>query len=165
MISSVIVRSIGPLNLMARFEAHRGDLFESQAIALINPVNCVGVAGKGLALAFRQRFPDNHRAYVEACRSKRLKIGTVLSVVFEDSPLRYIVNFPTKLHWKDPSQYGYIHQSLQALAQWLKQEAIASVAMPRIGCGLGGLDWRVIEQVIRSQLNDVETLVELYGDR
>lgn len=95
----------------------KGNLLESEAQALVNTVNTVGVMGKGIALQFRESFPENYRVYRDVCKKKELKIGQVL-VTEEDTMMqghKIIVNFPTKTHWKYPSEYSYIEQGLQSL--------------------------------------------------
>lgn len=147
---------------LARFKLCRGDLLESQAAALVNPVNCLGVAGSGLAETFKFKYPGNNHLYVKACRKKQLKIGTILPVLIGQNPDRYIVNFPTKIDWRNPSRYTYIISGLKVLALWMKQNNIPSVAIPKLGCGLGGLDWTQVETDIRQHLDDVEAEIELY---
>ena len=135
-------------------EFRQGDLFEDRAQALVNPVNCVGVMGKGLALQFKERFPDNFREYAEACYQGRLKPGQML--VFNNhrpDVHRYIINFPTKRHWKDQSRTRDICTGLRALAGEIEDRRIASVALPALGCGLGGLRWSDVKPIIREELS------------
>ena len=113
-----------------------GDIFESEAAAIVNPVNCVGIMGKGLALEFRKRFPNNFSIYWEVCRRRELDTGQVLIV--RERGLD-IVNFPTKKHWRDPSRLEYIDAGLQTLLREMLARDIPSVAVPPLGCGLGGL--------------------------
>lgn len=134
-----------------------GDLFTSEAEAIVNPVNCVGVMGAGLALAFKERFPANFEAYAVACRLKRIKIGEV--TVFElpeGSKPKYIINFPTKIHWKDGSDFAYIHHGLCALTKAVKGLKLSSIAIPRLGCGHGGLSWRFVKPVIEKHFEGLD---------
>ena len=110
----------------------KGNLLESEAEALVNTVNTVGVMGKGIALQFREAFPNNYRVYRDACHHGELQVGQVL--ITEDSNLVYghkkIVNFPTKTHWKMPSEYSYIEQGLAALRDEIIKRGIRSIAIP-----------------------------------
>lgn len=126
-------------------ETCSGSIFEVEAMALVNPVNCMGVMGAGLAKQFRKRYPENFGQYNAACGQGWVKIGRVFTVQVQETPRRYVVNFPTKVHWKDPSQLNWIHRGLLALLRWIRREHIESVAIPKIGCGLGGLDWAEVK--------------------
>jgi O-acetyl-ADP-ribose deacetylase (regulator of RNase III) len=128
-----------------------GNLLNSDADALVNAVNCVGVAGRGIALQFRH-WPENFRTYAAACRMGQVRPGTLF--VFETgraSP-RYIVNFPTKRHWRDRSRIEDIEAGLQALAAEIRRRGIRSVAIPPLGCGLGGLAWSQVRPRIERAL-------------
>lgn len=133
-------------------------IFDVPAEALVNPVNCVGVSGKGLALSFRKRFPDNYQHYRETCLQNQLKLGEVL--VFErTAPPRFIINFPTKYHWRNPSHLSAIEQGLGNLKCAVRQYAIQSIAIPALGCGLGGLEWKNVRPLLEAfaeSLPDVE---------
>ena len=146
-----------------------GDIFESDAEALVNPVNCVGVMGAGLAAQFKRRFPENFSAYRSVCTLGQLKPGVLFIFERGDCVLspRYIVNFPTKLHWRERSDLRYISSGLEALLQEVRARHIKSVAIPPIGCGLGGLDWdSVLVLIERSfgKLQDVQATVVTLGD-
>lgn len=119
-----------------------GDIFEADATALVNPVNCVGVMGRGLALQFKRAWPENFEAYALACRRGELRPGRLF--VFELgclTPPRYIINFPTKRYWRDPSHMGDIESGLSSLAEEVRVRGIPSIAIPALGAGLGGLAW------------------------
>lgn len=134
-----------------------GDLLADGAEALVNAVNCVGVMGAGVALAFRRKFPENFRAYAAACRSGGVEPGRMF--VFEtggDSPPRYLINFPTKRHWKDPSRMEDIVAGISSLREEVRARAIRSVALPALGCGLGGLPWPEVRAVIADGLRGLE---------
>jgi O-acetyl-ADP-ribose deacetylase (regulator of RNase III) len=120
----------------------RGDLFEADVEAIVNAVNCVGVMGKGIALEFKKRFPNNFKAYQTACDVRELQLGRVL--IHDQGPTakpRYIVNFPTKDHWRDASRLEDVRSGLDSLAAEIQRRQIASIAIPALGCGLGGLAW------------------------
>jgi O-acetyl-ADP-ribose deacetylase (regulator of RNase III) len=120
-----------------------GDLLSAAVDALVNPVNTVGVMGKGLALAFKKRFPDNFTAY----RAADVAIGKMF--VFERSVApRWIINFPTKRHWRDASRLEDIRAGLVDLVEQLRHREILSVAIPALGCGLGGLEWKDVRPTI-----------------
>lgn len=141
-----------------------GDIFESKAQALVNPVNCVGVMGKGLALEFRKRYVDNYIAYQNACKEQRVQIGEVLvtKTTTEDGA-KYIINFPTKIHWRDRSHLEYINLGLLGMRNTLMALKIKSVAIPRLGCGLGGLNWQIVRSVVVQVLQDLDDVeIQLY---
>lgn len=142
----------------------KGNLLESEAQALVNTVNTVGVMGKGIALQFRESFPENYRVYRDVCKKKELKIGQVL-VTEEDTMMqghKIIVNFPTKTHWKYPSEYSYIEQGLQSLRQEILSRGIRSIAIPPLGSHNGGLDWLVVKQMVEKALGDLDCDIFLY---
>jgi O-acetyl-ADP-ribose deacetylase (regulator of RNase III) len=128
-----------------------GDIFGRITHALVNPV---GVMGKRFALAFKKKYSHNFKCYQQACKLKKLDVGQILIV--EDQDLfgqRTIVNFPTKRDWKNPSEYAYIESGLWELAAWLDQaKEIKSIAIPALGCGLGGLEWSTVKKMIELQL-------------
>ena len=119
--------------------------------AIVNPVNCVGTMGAGLALQFVRRFPEILPLYQEACRSGQLKPGAVLLHHRSGNlnPL-VIVHFPTKLHWRNPSQLDWIETGLTAMYDALRQTPVQSVALPALGAGLGGLPWPQVRTAIKS---------------
>jgi O-acetyl-ADP-ribose deacetylase (regulator of RNase III) len=140
-----------------------GDLFESDAEALVNAVNCVGVMGKGIALEFRRRFPRMFEAYRRRCEAGRLRPGRVWAV--RDGG-RVIVSFPTKDHWRDGSRIQDVEAGLRSLRELLVNEGISSVALPALGCGLGGLDWDVVAAAIHRELDGLPGVrIELYEPR
>ena len=134
-----------------------GDLFQERAQALVNPVNCVGVMGKGIALQFKEKFPDNFKEYAQACRWNQVRPGRMF--VFEtyrpQAP-QYIINFPTKRHWRDSSRMDDIETGTLTLAQEIKDRRIGSVAIPALGSGLGGLDWKQVREILESGLRELE---------
>jgi len=142
---------------------HKGNVLDAPVEALVNTVNTVGVMGKGIALMFKEAFPENFRAYEEACKRGDVRIGRMF--VTESSRLdgpRWIINFPSKQHWRQPSKLEWIREGLADLRRVVVEKGIRSLALPPLGCGNGGLDWAEvrpeIERVLAS-LNDVEVLV------
>lgn len=146
---------------MIRFE--RGDVLESSAEALVNTVNCVGVMGRGVALQFKNAFPANFKAYAAACKRGQVEPGKMF--VYETgelTPPRYIVNFPTKRHWRGKSRIEDIRAGLDALVTEIRSRGIRSIALPPLGSGLGGLDWSEVRAIIEeamAALPDVEVQV------
>jgi O-acetyl-ADP-ribose deacetylase (regulator of RNase III) len=133
-----------------------GNLLEADVEALINTVNCVGVMGKGIALQFKQAFPANFEDYAKACRSKTVQTGKIH--IFATGNMvnpRFIINFPTKKHWREASRIEYIEQGLLDLKQVIAANGIRSIAVPPLGCGNGGLEWQVVKAKIEQALGDM----------
>jgi O-acetyl-ADP-ribose deacetylase (regulator of RNase III) len=131
-----------------------GDLILSDAQALVNTVNTVGVMGKGIALQFKEKFPYNFEVYYSACKKAEMTPGKML--VVNDSTLlerKIIINFPTKKDWKHPSKYEYIEEGLKDLVQIIKAYNIRSIAIPPLGCGNGGLEWSRVKILMENYLN------------
>ncbi|MCC3732022.1 macro domain-containing protein [Rouxiella badensis] len=123
-------------------EFKSGDILHEDAEALINTVNCVGVMGRGIALQFKNAFPENFNAYVDACKKEQVKPGKMF--VFETGQLtnpRFLINFPTKRQWKGKSRIEDIVSGLQDLVDVINSNNISSIAIPPLGSGLGGLNW------------------------
>jgi O-acetyl-ADP-ribose deacetylase (regulator of RNase III) len=141
-----------------------GDMMQSGAEALVNTVNTVGVMGKGIALQFKEAFPNNNKAYIEACKQKKLEPGKLLAVFDENLQLgkKLIINFPTKVHWRYPSKYEYIEKGLTALRELLQKEKIKSIAIPPLGSGNGGLDWNKVKPMIEQALSGLDTEILIY---
>jgi len=141
-----------------------GNMFEGNYDALVNAVNCVGVMGKGLALQFKNRYPRNYEAYRTLCQTRDFQPGGLHITKFSGDP--YIINFATKDHWKNPSQLSYIESGAMRLAKFLKcKPNIRSIAIPKLGCGLGGLRWYDVRQILEKYLSDVETDIYLFGEK
>lgn len=142
-----------------------GDIFESDAEAIINTINCVGAMGAGLALGFKLKYPKNYERYRVLCREKKIKVGTLFvskAVSIATGKPFDIINFPTKIHWKDPSDLKYISLGLNVLCRYIKEHELKSIAIPKLGCKNGGLDWNVVKPVIVSfleKLEDVEIII------
>ena len=144
-------------------ELTRGNLLEAEAEVLVNTVNCVGAMGKGIALQFKQAFLANFRAYQAACRAGDVAPGKMFIHVNGGlvNP-RYIINFPTKRHWRGQSRLEDIESGLKTLIADVQRLDIRSIAVPPLGCGLGGLDWRVVRPMIEqafAALPDVRVLL------
>ena len=138
-------------------ESASGDILKSEADALVNTVNCVGVMGRGIALQFKNAFPENFRAYEAACKRKTVQPGRMF--VFETgqlTPPRFIVNFPTKRHWHGKSRIEDIEAGLVDLVEVIRDRGIHSIAIPPLGAGLGGLDWNEIRPRIKRALAELE---------
>lgn len=144
-------------------ENKTGDIIAEDAEALVNTVNCVGIMGRGIALQFKNSFPENFKAYAAACKREEVQPGRMF--VFETNQLtnpRYIINFPTKRHWRGKSRLSDIEAGLDALVSEIRARGIRSVAIPPLGSGLGGLQWSDVRPTIEralSALPDVKVIV------
>jgi O-acetyl-ADP-ribose deacetylase (regulator of RNase III) len=144
---------------MAQIELRTGDILKADAEAIVNTVNCVGIMGRGIALQFKKAFPANFRAYALACDEGEVQPGRMF--VYDTGAFtnpRYIINFPTKRHWKGKSRIEDIDSGLIALAQEVRERGIKSIAIPPLGAGLGGLDWNEVRPRIEAALRDVPDL-------
>jgi len=132
-----------------------GDLLNASAHALVVPVNCQGIAGRGLALQCKRRYPDWFWQYQGVCRMGRLSIGTLFDYSDEDG--LYIIGFPTKERWWSPTRYEHIEQGLDALVGWVasRSEWVQSVAVPKLGCGPGGLSWQQVQPLMERYLGSL----------
>ncbi len=137
-------------------EFRTGDILRADAEALVNTVNCIGIMGRGLALQFKNEFPDNFKAYTNACARKDLQPGRMF--VFETGQLKpkYVINFPTKRHWRGKSRMEDIEAGLRALVDEIRVRRISSIAIPPLGAGLGGLNWADVRSRIEAALRSVE---------
>jgi O-acetyl-ADP-ribose deacetylase (regulator of RNase III) len=142
-----------------------GDLLQADAEALVNPVNSVGTSGKGLALAFQRAFPDNDMAYRLMCSLGNVQPGQMfVTETGRTGNPRLIINFPTKRHWRSQSRLDDIEAGLQDLVEVLRARRIGSVAVPALGCGLGGLAWDDVRPRIVAALDPLpDVRVLLYG--
>ena len=134
-----------------------GDIFTENAEALVNSVNCVGVMGRGIALQFKNRFPENFKAYAKACERNEVRPGQMF--VFETGRLtypRYIINFPTKRHWRGKSRMEDIESGLDALNREIRERNIKSIAIPPLGSDLGGLNWNDVSPRIEAMLRNID---------
>lgn len=136
---------------MSPIQYRYDDMFESQADALVNPINCVGTMGAGLAREFKRRFPGLNDHYVAAAARREVKVGRILVFPTLDQSgrgPRYIFNFPTKDQWRNPSQLEWIVSGLVNLSEVCEDLKVQSIAIPALGCGLGGLDWEPVKDAI-----------------
>lgn len=134
-------------------EFKTGNILAEDAEALVNTVNCVGIMGRGIALQFKNAFPENFKAYAAACRHREVQPGRMF--VFETGHLtnpRYIINFPTKRHWRGKSRMEDIDVGLKALQVVVREKKIRSIALPPLGSGLGGLNWHEVRPRIEAAL-------------
>jgi O-acetyl-ADP-ribose deacetylase (regulator of RNase III) len=137
-----------------------GNLFTSKADALINPVNCIGAMSAGLAKEFRDRYPECMSRYKEACAAKVLRPGILMLCKREERPS--IIMFPTKDHWRGKAKLEWIDQGLVYLKNHYREWRLRSVAMPQIGCGLGGLRWEDVSALVEKHFADEELKIEVY---
>lgn len=137
-----------------------GDIFQSTAQTIVNPVNCVGVMGKGLALQFKQRFPNMYRDYLHRCAAGQVRLGEPYLYRLSTP---WVMNFPTKHHWRDRSRLEDIERGLLHIKQHYREWGVQSIAFPALGCGLGGLSWSDVEPVILDILKDLDVEIELYA--
>jgi O-acetyl-ADP-ribose deacetylase (regulator of RNase III) len=138
-----------------------GDIFRSKAQTLVNPVNCVGAMGKGIALEFRKRFPDMYGDYAARCAKKQVRLGRPYLYSRSDPP--WILNFPTKGHWKSTSHLGDIVAGIEYLATQYRNWGINSLAVPALGCGEGKLNWRNLGATLVRLLGQMDIPIELYA--
>jgi len=138
-----------------------GNLFESKAQTLVNTVNCVGVMGKGIALEFKKRFPDAYKEYVDLCEKGEVKLGRPYLHKSLVGP--WILNFPTKDHWRMVTRLGDIVHGLQYLLKHYRSWDIESIAVPPLGCGQGQLEWRIVGPTLYRYLSEMEIPIELYA--
>jgi O-acetyl-ADP-ribose deacetylase (regulator of RNase III) len=134
-----------------------GNLLDAKAEALVNTVNTVGVMGKGIALMFKEAFPENFRAYADACKNREIRVGSVFVTERHNwvGGPKWIVNFPTKQHWRNPSKIEWIKEGLQDLKRFLIDNNVRSIALPPLGSGNGGLDWKNVRPIIEEALGTV----------
>lgn len=138
-------------------EYKTGDIFSEDAEALVNAVNCVGIMGRGIALQFKNAFPENFTAYKRACDRQEVQPGRMF--IFETHKLgnpRYVINFPTKRHWRGKSRMEDIETGSKALVTEIETRKIHSIAVPPLGSGLGGLDWADVRWRIERALRGLE---------
>jgi O-acetyl-ADP-ribose deacetylase (regulator of RNase III) len=148
-------------NKMIKYK--QGDILGENVEAIVNTVNCVGVMGRGLALQYKNKFPNNFKIYSKACKSDEVIIGKMFITHTEQliNP-KYIINFPTKKHWRGKSKIEYIEDGLVSLISEIKKYDIKSIAIPPLGSGLGGLDWNIVKNKIEnsfSKIKDINIIV------
>ncbi len=143
----------------------KGNLIDTDVEALVNTVNCEGFMGKGIALQFKKAYPENFEAYERACRAGEVQPGRVL--VFATGSMmnpKYIINFPTKRHWREKSRIEDIESGLKALVEEVRRLKVSTIAVPPLGCGLGGLEWGKVQPLIERAFAELpDTRVTLFG--
>ncbi|MGL5950115.1 MAG: macro domain-containing protein [Cetobacterium sp.] len=132
----------------------QGNIFDSKAVLIVNPVNTEGVMGKGLAYQFKIKFPLNFKNYYEACKKNEVDIGKDMNATFEND--KWVINFPTKRHWKENSKLFYITEGLKKLKEFMENNKIYSVAIPPLGAGNGKLDWNLVKEEIYKFYNSLD---------
>ncbi len=139
-----------------------GNILKADTEALVNTVNCVGIMGRGIALQFKKAYPENFEAYSKTCKEKKLHPGMVYSYRLPTlGGPKYIINFPTKRHWKGKAKVVDIQEGLVALVQKVKKLGIRSISIPPLGCGLGGLNWETVRPIMEGALSSLAD-VEVY---
>lgn len=138
---------------------HRTSLLESEAQTIVNTVNTVGVMGKGLAEALKKRHPDMFKAYKRICDQRLLEVGKLW---LWRSASQWILNFPTKKHWRHPSKLEYIEAGLKKFVNQYEEKGIREIAFPRLGCGNGGLDWDEVQPLMHLYLSDLPIRVYIH---
>lgn len=136
-----------------------GDIFNSPALVLVNTVNTVGVMGKGIALGFKQRYPEMFAEYRQACDKGKVQIGRLMMWYGTD---HWILNFPTKEHWRRPSRIEYIEKGLMTFCRKYADYNITSIAFPRLGCGNGELSWDEVRPLMERYLGDLPIDIYIY---
>lgn len=135
----------------------QGNLLDAEVEAVVNTVNTVGVMGKGIALMFKEAFPDNFQCYEAACRAKQVRVGHMFVTERRDlmGP-KWVINFPTKQHWRQPSKLEWVVDGLNNLRALIHEKSIRSIAIPPLGSGNGGLDWSLVRVAIETALGDLK---------
>lgn len=141
-------------------EFTKGDMFGVPVDVRVNTVNCVGVMGAGVALAFKNRYPEMFKDYQNACREGKMRPGNVH--VWQNLTGEWVINFPTKRDWRDPSRYDDIRSGLEDLRSYLQEQGPISVALPALGCGHGGLDWARVAPMISQALGDLPARILVF---
>ncbi len=142
-----------------------GNLLEADVEALVNTVNTVGIMGKGIALLFKRKFPQNFQAYARACARNEVMIGKMF--VTENVPLRpalhpnWIINFPTKTHWRTQTRIRWVEEGLDDLVRTIQAKGIRSIAIPALGCGNGGLTWSEVRRCIEDRLGGLDPRLDV----
>lgn len=139
----------------------KGDIFSSPSKIIVNTVNTVGIMGKGVALEFKNRYPDMFQSYKALCDEKKLDVGKL--VLWKNSS-KWVLLFPTKRHWRNPSKMEYIEKGLMKFVENWDKLGANSIAFPRLGCGNGGLDWEAVRPLMEKYLNPLPLQILIYVD-
>ena len=147
------------VNVISELKIIKGNIFTSSSQVLVNTVNCVGVMGAGIALEFRLRYPSMYKQYAELCKQRKINIGNLWMYKSEK---KWILNFPTKIHWKYPSKESYLHEGLKYFVENFKELGIESIAFPLLGSQKGGLNPKQSLNIMTSYLSDLTIPIEIF---
>lgn len=147
---------------MGHISVIKGNIFNTHCQTIVNTVNCVGVMGKGIALVFKLRYPDMFPIYQDYCNRGLIEIGKLWLYKPEDTRQAWVLNFPTKVHWKLPSEYTYVEQGLKKFAETYKEKGITSIAFPLLGTNNGGLDKEAVLRLMLRYLEPCDIPIEIY---
>lgn len=136
-----------------------GDIFKSTAQTIVNPINCMGAMGAGLARQFRDRYPDMYKKYQKYCLDNLIKPGVLM---LYKAPDYWVLNFPTKFDWREKSHINYIEDGLKKFIETYESKGITSIAFSKLGCGLGGLDWIDVKPLMEKYLGNLPIDVLIY---
>ena len=141
-----------------------GNILDSDAQALVNTVNTMGVMGKGIALQFKKAYPNNYKAYEKASKNEEVKVGKLFVALDSNTTTgeKIIINFPTKTTWRKPSEYKYIEDGLENLVEVINENKIGSIAIPPLGAGNGGLNWEKVKKLIEQKLGHLNINIYVY---
>ena len=141
-----------------------GNILDSDAQALVNTVNTMGVMGKGIALQFKKAYPNNYKAYEKASKNEEVKVGKMFVALDSNTTTgeKIIINFPTKTTWRKPSEYKYIEDGLENLVEVINENKIGSIAIPPLGAGNGGLNWEKVKKLIEQKLGHLNINIYVY---
>ncbi len=142
-----------------------GDILKATTEAIVNPVNCAGVMGAGLAKQFHDKYPRMYKDYRDMCQLGELIPGRLHVFDREVFSLPFfIINFPTKIHWRQPSKLEYIESGLATLVRIMPRLNVKDISIPKLGCGLGGLDWHDVNVLIKKYLSNIGAKIVMYGE-
>lgn len=138
-----------------------GNILKSETEAIVNTVNTQGVMGKGIALSFKEAYPLNFKIYKKACNEGTIDIGKLLVTETGQLYPKYIINFPTKKHWRNPSKYEYIEEGLKDLVRLIKEYSIKSISIPPLGAGNGRLEWERVKNILINHLSNISSDIDI----
>lgn len=147
---------------MSNITFKKGNIFLSDKQTIVNTINCVGVMGKGVALGFRLRYPEMYEKYKEFCKNKQITIGKLWLYKRPQEYSKWVLNFPTKFHWKYPSKMEYLEAGLQKFVETYQEKGITSIAFPLLGTHNGGLDKIDVLNIMHFYLDKCSIPIEIY---